>query len=69
MKAPRRVSVRLPREVHGDGPFANVVAAPGDYMAEVNPLGAVAVRLPDGSLLGLKPGEFEIDTEALEGCS
>lgn len=26
---------------------------------EVNPNGAVAVRLRDGSLLGIKPNEFE----------
>jgi hypothetical protein len=34
-------------------------AGPGVYEAEVNPHGAVSVKLADGSLLGVKPGEFE----------
>ena len=54
------IDVYLPRMVHGDWPIGhNLIAQPGVYRAKVNQFGAVAVVLPDGKMLGVKPGEFE----------
>lgn len=50
----------LPRQVHGDWPIGhNIIAEMGVHNAVRNPYGAVAVVLADGSLLGVKPDEFE----------
>lgn len=65
----RTLTIRLPREVRGEGPWSDIVAPPGVYLAEVNPQGALWVVTPDGYELGVKPGEFEALEEALEGCS
>jgi hypothetical protein len=51
--------VRLWQSVCGDGPFANVVARAGTYLAYANDHGAVSVTADNGELLGVKPGEFE----------
>ena len=52
--------ILLPRMVHGDWPIGhNVIAEAGIHDAVENQHGAVAVVLPDGSLLGVKPDEFE----------
>lgn len=50
----------LPRMVKGDWPIGHhLVAEIGVHNAVRNPLGAVSVVLSDGSLLGVKPDEFE----------
>jgi hypothetical protein len=50
----------LPRMVHGDWPIGHdVIAKRGIHTAIKNRYGAVSVVLPGGSLLGVKPGEFE----------
>ena len=50
----------LPRTVRGDWPIGHLlVAKAGTHDAVRNPHGAVAVVLPSGELLGIKPGEFE----------
>ena len=51
--------VYLPEIVYGDGPFANTVAMSGNHIAHVNKHGAVSVVAKDGTLLGVKPDEFE----------
>lgn len=52
--------IYLPRTVRGDWPIGHTsVALMGVHNAVRNPYGAVAVVLADGSLLGVKPGEFE----------
>lgn len=54
------VKVYLPFAVSGDFPIGHTtVAMPGVHDAIANQHGAVCVILPDGSLLGVKPGEFE----------
>ena len=65
----RRLTIRLQREVRWEGPWSDIVAPPGVYVAEVNPQGALWVKTPNGDDLGVKPGEFEAVEEALEGCS
>lgn len=51
--------VRLPRTVRSDIPFKDLWAVPGVYMAESNPHGALSVRSTGGTLIGIKPDEFE----------
>ena len=52
--------IYLPRLVHGDWPIGhNTIAQAGIHDAVANKYGAVSVVLPDGKLLGVKPGEFE----------
>jgi hypothetical protein len=61
----RRATVRLLQAVTSDLPVIfgpALVAPPGLYVAELNALGAAAVRV-DGKLLGIKPGEFEFVDE------
>jgi hypothetical protein len=58
MAAPPERWVRLPRAVHADFPFTATAPA-GVYRAHVNNHGAVSVKVADGSLLGVKPDEFE----------
>lgn len=54
------IKVRLPADVHGDYPIGHeLVAKAGVHNAVTNSHGAVAVVLPGGELLGVKPGEFE----------
>lgn len=51
----------LPRTVRGDWPIGHhLVAETGVHEAVRNPGGAVAVVLPDGKMLGVKPDEFEM---------
>jgi hypothetical protein len=53
--------VYLPRLVHGDWPIGHkLIADQGVHDAVKNQHGAVCVVLPDGKLLGVKPGEFEM---------
>jgi protein gp37 len=54
--------VRLARQVRPDFPSLPGSGGPapaGLYRAHSNPHGALSVRRGDGSLLGIKPGEFE----------
>ena len=56
----------LPRMVKGDWPIGhNIIAQMGYHNAVRNMHGAVSVVLPDGTRLGVKPGEFE-EVEDLE---
>jgi hypothetical protein len=59
---PREVlRIRLLRAVHSDMPdlFPPVrIAAPGEYVAQLNRFGAVSVATANGPL-GIKPAEFE----------
>lgn len=56
----KQIQVYLPRAVRGDWPIGHeIVAQAGVHHAVQNQHGAVAVVLPDGGLLGVKPGEFE----------
>lgn len=52
-------TIRIPRTVRGDFPFNGTHVKPGDYPCECNHYGAVSVTATDGSLLGIKPAEFE----------
>ena len=55
----KKIKVYLPRRVQGDWPIGHdVIAEPGVHDAVVNQYGAVSVVLPNGKLLGVKPGEF-----------
>ena len=55
-----RFKVFLPNTVRGDWPIGHHLIAPaGVHEAVRNPYGAVSVVLADGTLLGVKPGEFE----------
>lgn len=55
----RRIKIYLPREVRGDFPIGHhIVAEAGVHEAVTNQHGAVSVVLGDGTLLGVKPGEF-----------
>jgi len=65
----RTLPIRLPHDVRGEGPWTSTVAPAGDYLAEVNPLGALWVIATNGHELGIKPGEFEALTESVEGLS
>lgn len=52
--------VYLPRMVHGDWPIGHMIQAPrGTHNAIRNQHGAVSVVLPGGTLLGVKPDEYE----------
>lgn len=52
--------VRLLVDVRGDWPIGHLTVAPaGEYLAHLNKYGAVSVIASDGSLLGVKPDEFE----------
>ena len=52
--------IYLPHTVRGDWPIGHhLVAERGVHNAVRNPLGAVSVVLSDGTLLGVKPDEFE----------
>lgn len=53
-----RARIRLTRNVSSDIPGGHYVAFHGEHVAEFNRNGAAAVRLHDGSLLGVKPDEF-----------
>jgi hypothetical protein len=54
------LKVYLPRMVCGDCPIGHLLKAPaGVYNAVENKHGAVSVILPGGTLLGVKPEEFE----------
>ena len=55
-----KVWVRLPRCVRSELPWLDLYAPVGEYLAESNPHGALAVRCADGELLGIKPDEFEL---------
>jgi hypothetical protein len=50
--------VYLPVDVTGDFPFNDIRAVAGLYERHENPQGAVSVMVPDGRMLGVKPGEF-----------
>lgn len=53
--------VMLAREVRGDYPIGHLAVAEANvYTAQCNRWGAVSVRAGNGSMLGLKPGEFEV---------
>lgn len=57
----KQFKIYLPRMVHGDWPIGHHLRAEvGVHDAIANQHGAVAVVLPDGKLLGVKPGEFEM---------
>lgn len=51
--------VSLPKSVYGDPPFDNIKADPGVHRAYLNRYGAVSVASNDGSLLGIKPDEWD----------
>lgn len=56
----KKFHIYLPRTVRGDWPIGhNVFAEAGIHQAVQGGNGAVAVVLPGGTLLGVKPGEFE----------
>jgi len=56
----KQFKIYLPRMVHGDFPIGHhLIAQAGVHYAVANQHGAVSVVLPDGKLLGVKPGEFE----------
>ena len=56
----KRFRIYLPHAVHGDFPIGHdLIAEPGTHDAVANKHGAVSIVLPDGKLLGVKPGEFE----------
>ena len=55
-----KLKVYLPRRVQGGWPIGhNVVVEAGVHDAIANQYGAVSVVLPNGELLGVKPGEFQ----------
>ena len=58
---PERVPsrVRVHRLVCGDGPWRSTEVNPGEYACKCNRYGAVSVQATDGTMLGLKPDEFE----------
>lgn len=51
--------VRLVERVRGDGAFRSTIADAGEHDCECNQWGAVSVLARDGSMLGLRPAEFE----------
>jgi hypothetical protein len=56
----KTLRIFLPRTIHGDWPIGHdLIAEAGVHEAVQNQYGAVAVVLPDGSLLGVKSDEFE----------
>jgi hypothetical protein len=57
----KQFKIYLPQAVRGDWPIGHrVVAEAGVHDAIANDHGAVAVVLPSGELLGVKPGEFKL---------
>jgi hypothetical protein len=57
---PKTFKIYLPHTIHGDWPIGHkLIAQPGVHDAVENQHGAVSVVLPDGKLLGVKPGEYE----------
>ena len=61
-RAPKWVPsrVRFPARVRGDYPFGHTtLAEAGDHDCESNRYGALSVIATDGTLLGIKPAEFE----------
>lgn len=64
---PDKVWVRLTQLVESELPWSDTFAPPGVYLAESNPHGALSVRATDGTMLGIKPGEFELAMPAKEG--
>lgn len=51
--------VKLVAKVRGDFPFNGTIVSAGEHDCECNQWGAVSVHANDGSLLGIKPNEFE----------
>lgn len=52
--------VRIHRRVAGDWPIGHLaVVMPGVYTCQSNPYGAVSVKAGNGTMLGLKPAEYE----------
>lgn len=60
---PKRVLVLS--TVRGDGPWRTTVAKPDEYECHSNKFGAVSVKASDGTMLGLKPIEFEVTEWAI----
>ena len=52
--------IRLPARVRGDFPFQATVAIAGDHVCKCNQYGAVSVVATNGTILGIKPKEFEV---------
>jgi hypothetical protein len=52
--------VRLHSRVCGDWPFGATFADAGEHACESNRYGAVSVLATDGTMLGVKPAEFEV---------
>lgn len=57
-KFPKRII--LNKTIRGDSIFRRVHAPPGIYEAHCNPHGAISVIATNGSMLGIKPGEYEV---------
>ena len=53
-------TVRVKREMFGDGPFRGKGVAAGDHACQCNAWGAVSVVDRGGVLLGLCPDEFDV---------
>lgn len=51
--------VQLKQRVRGDFPFHATSAEATEHDCDCNQWGAVSVRANDGSMLGIKPAEFE----------
>lgn len=51
--------VRIASPVCGDPPFSSTRVEPGDYDCDCGRYGALSVQATDGSMLGIKPTEFE----------
>ena len=59
-KERKQFLIYLPKAIRGDWPIGHhLIADPGIHEAISNRYGAVAIVLPDGQLLGVKPDEFE----------
>lgn len=52
--------VRLPKAVTGDFPFTSTRAEAGEHDCESNQWGAVSVLATDGTMLGVRPAEFDV---------
>ena len=60
MEERKTFQIYLPQMVRGDWPIGHrLIAEAGIHEATENKFGAVSVVLSDGSLLGVKPDEFE----------
>lgn len=55
-------TIRLTKELFGDGPFRGAGVAAGDHTCQCNQWGAVTVLDRSGKALGVKPAEFEVLT-------